>query len=368
MRQIALFLPFLLIFSIVSAAEPVTLALPKDAGEPRQPQAAVAEDGDVYVAFGAGQNVYCAARTGHGHGFGDAVKVATVPQLMLGHRRGPRVAAAKDSVVITAIGKDGQLLSFCSKDRGRNWQGPATVNDVPESAREGLHALAAGPEGTVFCVWNDLRNGKMEVYGAGSTDGGKTWSQNRRVYRSPEGPICPCCHPSVTFDSEGNVYVMWRNSLGGNRDLYLSTSKDGGRTFSEAARLGRGHWKVDHCPMDGGAVAVVKPGEIATVWRRQKDVFATLPGHPEVKLGAGEQPWVAADDRGTWLTWITTDGGDLLLRRPGHHKADVIAHHANDPVIATSPAGKGPVVLAWEEGHGKTSRLRVFIIPVGPKS
>ena len=353
---------------MVWAAEPMTLALPKDAGEPRQPQAAVAETGDVYVAFGAGQNVYCAALQDRERGFGEPVKVATVPQLMLGHRRGPRIAAAKQAVVIAAIGKDGQLLSWRSQDRGQSWQGPATINDVPTSAREGLHALAAGPEGTFYCVWNDLRNGKMEVYGARSSDGGKTWSQNRRVYRSPDGPICPCCHPSVTFDSQGNVYVMWRNSLSGNRDLYLSTSKDGGRTFSEPARLGLGHWRLDRCPMDGGAVAVMKPGEIATVWRRQKEVFATLPGHEEVKLGPGEQPWVAADDRGMWLTWITEDGGDLLLRRPGHHQAEVIAHHANDPVIAAASAGKGPVVLAWEEGHGKTARLRVLVIPAAPKS
>ncbi len=294
MKPVALFLPCLLICSIAWAAEPVSLAVPKDAGEARQPQAAVAEDGDVYVAFGAGQTVYCAALQDHGHGFGEPVQVAAVPQLMLGHRRGPRIAAGKEDVVISAIGKDGELLSWRSKG-GRSWQGPVTINDVPASAREGLHALAAGPGGKFYCVWNDLRNGKIEVYGAGSTDGGKTWSENRRVYRSPEGPICPCCHPSVTFDSQGNLYVMWRNSLGGNRDLYLSTSKDGGRTFSEASRLGRGHWRLDHCPMDGGAVAAVKPGEVATVWRRQKEVFATLPGHPEVKLGAGEQPWVAAD-------------------------------------------------------------------------
>ena len=193
------------------------------------------------------------------------------------------------------------------------------------------------------------------------------WSRNRQIYRSPAGHVCECCHPSVAFDSQGNLHVMWRNWLDGNRDLYLSTSKDGGRTFAEAARLGRGHWRLNRCPMDGGAIAVLKPGEIATVWRRQKEVFATLPGRQEVRIGSGEQPWIAADERGAWLTWITGDGGDLLLQRPKHEAAEVIAQHANDPVIAAPLTGKGPVVLAWEEGQGQKSRIRVLIIPPAAK-
>src|SRR5690606_19480837 len=124
-------------------------------------------------------------------------------------------------------------------------------NDVPKSAREGLHALAVGPEGQLYCVWLDLRNNEPEVFGSSSTDGGKTWSPNRLIYRSPDGNVCECCHPSVTFDSKGHLYVMWRNWLDGNRDLYWSLSKDGGRTFSQAKKLGQGHWPLRNSPMDG---------------------------------------------------------------------------------------------------------------------
>lgn len=346
------------------AAEPLLLSLPKAGVEPLQPQVAVAGPNDVYVAFGAEKTIYCTGSHDGGRLFGDPVKVASFPSLMLGKRRGPRIAASAGTLVIAAIGQGGELLAWRSIDQGKSWLGPATINDVPKAAREGLHALAAGPKGECYCVWLDLRNERPEVFGSSSRDGGETWSQNRLIYQSPAGNVCECCHPSVNFDSQGNLYVMWRNWLHGNRDLYLSVSRDGGRSFSEAKQLGQGHWRLEHCPMDGGAIAIQKPGDVATVWRRDKAVFATLPGHvEEVRLGMGEQPWVAADRRGVWMTWISREGGDLFLKRPDRHRAEIVAHHANDPVISASLRENGPVALAWESHQERARRIFVQIFP-----
>ncbi len=346
------------------AAEPLLLPVPKDGSEPLQPQVAVAGPNEIYVAFGAGKTIYCTASHDGGRHFESPVKVAAVPSLMLGKRRGPRIVAGPDALVIAAIGRGGELLAWRSTDQGRTWLGPVTINDVPKAAREGLHALAAGPKGEIFCVWLDLRNERPEVFGSNSKDGGKTWSPNQRIYRSPAGNVCECCHPSVTFDSQGNLYVMWRNWLNGNRDLYLSISKDGGRTFSEAEQIGKGHWRLDHCPMDGGAIAVAKPGEITTVWRREKTIFTTMPGQrEETSLGRGEQPWVTANGGGVWMTWVSRENGDLLLKTPNHELPEIIAHRADDPVIGALVGETGPVVLAWESRQDKKCRLVVQVFP-----
>lgn len=348
---------------MATAGEPVTLPQPEPGEAPQQPQVAVAGPQDIYIAFGAGKCVYCVASQDGGKRFGKPVRVATLSSLMLGSRRGPRVAVAGESVAITAIGERGELLAWRSNDHGQTWHGPVTINDVPKAAREGLHALAAGPNGELYCVWLDLRNDSSEVFGSRSDDGGRTWSKNQLIYRSPDGNVCECCHPSVTFDAQGNLYVMWRNWLDGNRDLFLSTSKDDGRTFSEPRRLGQGHWKIDHCPMDGGAVAVGKRGEVATVCRREKDIVATLPDQKkEVRLGRGEQPWIAANAQGAWITWISRDGGDLSLQRPNQKRPEIIARHANDPVVSAPLKGHGPVVLVWEEGQRQQKRIRVQVV------
>ena len=37
---------------------------------------------------------------------------------------------------------------------------------------------------------------------------------------SPDGTICECCDPSLAAMGHGEFAVMWRNKLGGSRDLY----------------------------------------------------------------------------------------------------------------------------------------------------
>src|SRR5690606_3684534 len=129
------------------------------------------------------------------------------------------------------LGKDGDVLACRSADGGKTWQGPIRVNDAPNAAREGLHGMTSGSDGLLCCVWLDLRHAKTEVMSSTSRDRGATWSNNVLVYRSPDGSVCECCHPSVAIGRDQRVHVLWRNSLGGNRDMYVATSGDGGQTF-----------------------------------------------------------------------------------------------------------------------------------------
>jgi hypothetical protein len=221
------------------------------------------------------------------------------------------------------------------------------VNDVTASAREGLHALASAPGGNLYCVWLDLRDKRTQLFGSRSIDGGATWSENVLVYESPDGSICECCHPSVVYDGRGRLHVLWRNSLGGDRDMYHTTSNDGGSTFAKAAKLGLGSWRLDACPMDGGAIAIGPDNVPATTWRRDRDVFLTTKDpSQERKLGRGLQPWLAAADRGLFAVWIRSRPGDLYLLAPGDDEPTRLASQARDPVVAAVP--RGPVVVAWE--------------------
>jgi hypothetical protein len=308
----------------------------------------------VFVVFGRGNDIYAAASQIEEGSFGTPVRVGSPGILALGMRRGPRVAASANFVAVTAIGgklgggKDGDVWSWRSIDRGKTWTGPVRVNDEAGSAREGLHAMASGPRGEIFCAWLDLRNGKTELFGASSEDGGKTWSASRRVYRSPEGSICECCHPSVEFDDRGRLFVMWRNQLAGNRDMYLAHSDDLGQTFSEGKMLGEGTWRLRACPMDGGAIAAAGPDGVSTVWRREKTVYFTdATSSREQTLGEGVQPWAARSRRGLYSVWLTQRPGDLMVRGPRDREPRRIASGAVDPMVASG--GRGTAVLVWEQ-------------------
>lgn len=345
------------------AAEPVSV-VQKSVANPQQPQAAVDERGTIYIAFGAGEAVYCCTSTDGGATYGNAVKVGDVRKLALGMRRGPRIAASGDAVVVTAISHDsGNVMAWRSTDGGKTWQGPVQVNDSPNSAREGLHAMAMGPGGKLFCTWLDLRNKGTQIFGAGSTDGGKTWNANLMIYRSPGGSVCQCCHPAATYDSDGGLFVMWRNELNGFRDLWGSYSKDGGKTFGRATKIGTGSWKLDGCPMDGGYLATTAPGKLTTVWLRDNQVFRTDSGTRQEKLvGKGEQPWVAATSDGAYVVWISRDNGDLWLATPDSRQPRKLSADAMDPVVAASLSRKGPVVAVWQTGRRRDTSIMAAVV------
>lgn len=353
----------LVLFSCCSltarAASPVRVTADPGIANPRQPQAAVDEQGAIYIAFGAGEAVYCAVSSDGGKNYKKPVKIGDVNQLALGMRRGPRIAAGHGTVVVSAISHEaGNLLSWRSIDGGKTWQKSVQVNDSPRDAREGLHAMAMGPSGELYCAWLDHRSGKTEIYGASSSDGGRSWSDNKRIYASPSGSVCECCHPSVTYDAAGSLYVMWRNSLDGARDMYMSVSGDGGKTFPAAKKLGIGTWNLNACPMDGGSIAITAAGEMTTIWRRDQQIYITRPGEiGEEKLGSGLQPWMTATPSGAWSIWVNRRGGDLWLLSPSMRQPIKLAGTAWEPIVAAPLAGTGPIVAVWESGSGTDTAI-----------
>jgi hypothetical protein len=346
------------------AGEPVTVVPPDAFPDARQPQAAVAPGGRVYVTFGVEDEVYCTSSADGGRSFPRPVKVGEAGVMALGMRRGPRVAATAQAVVIAAVcgkagkGRDGDVVAWRSTDEGRTWQGPVRVNAVVSSAREGLHGLAAGPGNRFACVWLDLRADKSQVYLTVSEDGGATWQPDRLVYASPDGNVCQCCQPSVVFDPQGGLHVLWRNLLGGARDMFVTSSTDGGRTFGPARKLGRGTWDLNQCPMDGGGLAADAQGRLTAIWMRKKELFRTTAAEPEARLGPGEQGWAAPGPGGVYLVWITARPGRVMALSPGQQRPVRLAERGADPVVAGPLQGNGPVFAVWEEGKPGAMTIR----------
>ena len=312
-----------------------------------------------HLVFGKDNAIYHTA-SADGRSFSAPVKVAELQKLALGMRRGPRIAASDKVIAITAISHTGgDLDCWSSTDGGATWKEGANINNSPKSAREGLHAMAGDGQGFVFATWLDLRSGGAEIWGASSSNGGATWGANALIYKSPEGHICECCHPSVAVDATGRVAVMWRNWLGGSRDLYLATSSDRGKTFGAAQKLGEGTWKLNGCPMDGGAVAINSKGEPLAVWRREKVIFASNPTAPEQRLSdAGNQALVLSTSKGTVYLWESA-GGLMMQRNDG--RPERFADDAR--MVAGAALPKGGAVVAWESTAGGTVTIRADLLP-----
>lgn len=347
------------VFALVALGQTSINATPRSFETAAEPQLAIDADHRVYATYGMGNAIYVSVSSDEGASFTAPVRVADAGKLSLGMRRGPRIAAHDGTITVTATygvaggGKDGDLLAFRSADRGRTWSGPVRVNDVVGSAREGLHGMGAGPDGTLACAWLDLRSKGTKLFLATSTDGGANWSPNRLAYESPSGTICQCCHPSVGFDPRGRLYVMFRNVVDGRRDMYLTHSEDGGRIFAPATKLGEGTWPLDACPMDGGSLATTASGDIETVWRRQDTIYRCAATGGERRLAEGRQGWIAEGTSGAYLVWC--EGARLMAIAPGQRPVQ-LADTTTDGVVVSSPDGK-LVLAAWAQNGIHVARL-----------
>jgi hypothetical protein len=305
-------------FFLLALAICLTACQDKTTGSPgeiiaagQMPNAAMDRSGNPQLVFGSGDSILYSSSTDRGRTFSSPILVAIVPKLAASHMRGPQIAVTASGMVITACNDLGDIFSFI-KDESGNWSKTGKVNDVDTMAKENLMALAADGD-NAFAIWLDLRDGHNKIFGSRSTDGGKTWSKNILVYASPDTTVCECCKPSVVVKGD-NIYVMFRNQLMGNRDLYLVQSADGGNNFGKAEKVGLGSWALNGCPMDGGGLALAKDGSIKTVFNRQGVIYSCEPGKEEQELGRGRGCTIESVNGKNVYAWV--EDGNVVIRKP----------------------------------------------------
>lgn len=311
--------------------------------EGSSPQIAVDTRGTIRVVFGRSDSIFVVTSTDDARSFSAPTVVGVVPG-HLGNTRGPTVASSTNRSAILAIDTKGTLTVFELDHRANRWlRRPQPLNTADGSAPEGLGTVAADNADNFYFTWLDLRDARQnQIYFAKLAKGATGSPANRKIYASPDGHVCECCRPTVAVSGR-DVAVMFRNWLGGARDLYVMRSRDGGGTFSDATKLGHGSWKLDACPMDGGAMTIGNRGEIVTTWRRELDIYAARPGQPEERIATGRSPMLATRGKVTVVVW--QDGGDIKLRALDAEPVTVVGQ-GRLPQVALLRDGK--TLVAWE--------------------
>jgi len=277
----------------------------------QMPNIAKDNAGKLHLVYGTGDSIMYSFSSDHGKTFSKPQLISALPQLAASHTRGPQVAATRNGLIVTACTNSGNIFSYQMNGSG-NWSGATRVNDIDTVAKENLMSLSADGE-NVFAVWLDLRDKHNKIFGARSVDGGRTWNKNTLIYASPDTTVCECCKPSVVI-KDNTVYVMFRNWLSGNRDLYLIQSSNGGESFGEGQKLGKGSWALKGCPMDGGTVVVNNKSKAQTVWNRKGIIYACEPGKEEKKLGQGKSCTMETVNGKNVYSWV--ENGDVVVLKP----------------------------------------------------
>lgn len=247
------------------------------------------------------------------------------------------------------------LMLSVSKDNGKSFEPPARVNDDTAPVSHGMHSLEVGSDGRVYVAWLDERNVRAEpdhadapagaalvfhhteevepnseVFFSVSTDGGKTFSPNKKLATE----VCPCCKTSMAVGPDGKLYLSWRQVLpGGFRHIAVASSADNGVSFTPGVIVSDDKWKIDACPVSGSSMAVSAAGALTISWYSAGE--------------AGEAGVYGAESRDGGKTFgqrfsaslDAVSGTPILLNdREGNSAACVMAARENC-IIVNSPRG-----------------------------
>ena len=199
----------------------------------------------------------------------------------------PSIAVGKNGSVyvlwtarVESNGKKGtDLYLSVSSDLGQTFATPVKINDDKVPGAHGMHSLQVADNGRIFVSWLDERNvvapkpstkadghhmeSNRELFIADSTDGGRTFSPNRRI----ASDACPCCKTALAVAKDVTVYVSWRHVLPGNyRHIAVATSSDAGATFSNPVIVSDDKWVLHGCPVSGPSLSVADNGSLKVLW------------------------------------------------------------------------------------------------------
>ncbi|MCK4367024.1 MAG: exo-alpha-sialidase [Thermoplasmata archaeon] len=136
-----------------------------------------------------------------------------------------------------------------------------------DPARSALPRIATDGAGVLHAVWTDTRFGDRNIACTKSVDNGTTWTTPKNISKAFAGFYSE--NPSIAIDDgagsfSGSIYVVYETAIpGGDKDMYVSFSRDGGTTWVESIR-------VDHeSPGDvssGPSIAINSDGAIFVAW------------------------------------------------------------------------------------------------------
>ncbi len=221
-----------------------------------------------------------------------------------------------------------------SSNGGEAWMpSPITLNTDKAAATK--PAIACDGD-YVYVVWEDVRDseyGYQNIYINTSDDGGRHWSEeDTQLDADPEGDHISIT-PQVVADGD-NAYVVWADGVNGAYDIYVQATTNGGkRWLDEPVRVDTN--------ADGAAysanpqIGTDGDGTVVVVWEDRRDGASDIYANFSTNKGA---TW-SEDD-------IRIDGGD-----------DKGASDSFAPQLAM---GEGAVYAVWHDNrHGENQAVMI---------
>ncbi len=255
-------------------------------------------------------------------------------------------------------------------------QGPSPAANVSRSPGVSNHpALAAGGDGTLHALWEDLSPGNYEVMYASRPPGGD-WSEPENVSRNEGGSF----RPAIVAAADGSLYAVWHDDTPGDYDIFFAEKPAGGDWSAPANISNNPGWSFHP------EIALAADGTLHVAWHDNQAgnweiLYASRPpggrwSEPLNLSQDSETSWfvaLALEPSGTLdAAWVNGAGPDrrvLLASRSldGDWSAPVVISppgtQASAPTLAAGPGGTLHAV--WQEEAAPQRRLVYSARPPG---
>ena len=312
------------------------------------------------------------------------------------------VAGSPPEIAVTWNARDTgtAIRTARSRDGGRTFAAPVTLQTPGAAGDRGWQASAMDDVGALHTIWLDHRvMAADKAAGHAGHKGdhdGVAMAQKSALYYGPARAgeerellkgVCYCCKTAMVAGPGGVLYAAWRHVFEGNlRDIALTSSRDGGRTFTPMMRVHQDGWAINGCPDDGPAMAVDAPGTVHMVWPtllngtdgtllyaqiREGKVFGQPVRVPTPGSPKPSHPQIVIDGRGrAVVAWDEVRSGvrqpamcRVMMSREGQANFGPIVTLSEGPgsypVLAAVPGG---LVAAWTSGPPDRSVIAVRVI------
>jgi hypothetical protein len=284
-----------------------------------------------------------------------------------------------------------RIVQSRSDDGGRTFSNATAIPGGDAEGARGWEAVAAA-RGIVHAVWLDHR--EMAAHDGHMSH--MSPDRSRLYFASVDGSLAPraltnavcyCCKTALAVGADGAIYTAWRHVYPGNvRDIAMTVSRDGGRTFAAPVRISEDNWILDGCPDDGPAIAVDAGSRVHVVWPtlvrdgsgeptialfyassrdgkrfspRQRLPTEGLPHHPQIALRPDGSPVLAWDEVKDGIRKAVAAAASVDSKGVATFMREAIPQRSTSlyPVVTTTTDG---VVVAWTSGGASDSTIEVW--------
>lgn len=171
----------------------------------------------------------------------------------------PSVAVSGQVVhVVWADDRNGNFEVYykVSGDNGATWGSDVRLTN--SSGRSGGPSIVSTPQAT-HVVWNDDRDGNLEIYYKRGDGGGTTWDSEKRLTSTNERSVSPCL-----AISGNNVHLVWVEDIAIN----YKRSVDNGNTWGAEQQLSQPSEYMEFSQLPSIAVSDT---DVHVVWMDNRD-------------------------------------------------------------------------------------------------